>query len=380
MASVFRRPRSKFWHGYWRDSNGHPHSCSTKQTNKKEAQRVVDLWETAAQKKKSAQHIRSVFAAIFRDIYGQAIPIATIRGFCTNWLEEKTSESSKATFLAYQTTVNDFLAFLGQRADLDIAAISRTDAIAWRSSLSARLHCTTVNRHVKILRMVFKAAHRDGFILENPVQHVEATKARGEEVGRRPFSIAEIQAILAVADPEWQSLIKFGFYSGQRLTDLALLTWANIDLERDEIRFVACKTGKRMTVPICEPLKNHILSLPPPSEASDTPLHPRAYETIRKQGRAANVSRWFAELLAQAGFRTISDHRSHGIGRSARRKREQLSFHSLRHSATTLLHEAGVPISVAQAMIGHESAAVHDNYVSVGPEAMRHAAGTLPTL
>jgi len=380
MASVFRRPRSKFWHGYWRDLNGHPHSCSTKQTNRKEAQRIVDLWETAAQKKKSAQHIRSVFADIFRDVYGQAIPIATICGFCTTWLEEKTPESSKATLLAYQTTVNDFLAFLGQRTEMDIAAISRTDVIAWRSSLAARLHSTTVNRHIKILRMVFKAAHRDGFIMENPVQHVEATKARIEEIGRRPFSITEIQAVLAIADPEWRSLIKFGFYSGQRLTDLALLTWANIDLERDEIRFVACKTGKRMTVPICEPLKNHILSLPPPGEASDAPLHPRAYETIRKQGRAANVSRWFAELLAQAGFRTISDHRSHGIGRSARRKREQLSFHSLRHSATTLLHEAGVPVSVAQAMIGHESAAVHDNYVSVGSEAIRQAAAALPEI
>ena len=380
MASVFRRPRSRFWHGYWRDLNGRPHSCSTKQTNRKEAQRVVDLWETTAQKKKSAQHIRSVFADIFRDVYGQAIPIATIRGFCTTWLEEKTPESSKATLLAYQTTIKDFLAFLAQRADMDIAAITRTEVIAWRGSLAARLHSTTVNRHIKILRMMFKAAYRDGFIMENPVQHVEATKARIEEIGRRPFSITEIQAILAIADPEWRSLIKFGFYSGQRLTDLALLTWANIDLERDEIRFVACKTGKRTTVPICEPLKNHILSLAPPGEASDAPLHPRASETIRKQGRAANVSRWFSELLAQPGFRTISDHRSHGIGRSARRKREQLSFHSLRHSATTLLHEAGVPSSVVQAMIGHESAAVHDNYVSVGSEAIRRAAGTLPEL
>ena len=380
MASVFRRTRSKFWHGYWRDSNGHPHSCSTKQTNKKEAQRVVDLWEAAAQRKKSAQHVRSVFASIFQDIYGQAIPVATIRGFCVKWLEEKTPESSKATFLAYQTTVNDFLAFLGQRADTDIAAVSRTDIITWRTSLSARLHTTTVNRHVKILRMMFKAAHRDGFILENPAQHVEATKARNEEVGRRPFSIAEIQAILAIADPEWQSLINFGFYSGQRLTDLALLTWANIDLERDEIRFVARKTAKRMIVPICAPLKQHILSLAAPGEDPHTPLHPRACETIRKQGYASNVSRWFGELLAQAGLRTVSDHRGRGIARSSRRKRQELSFHSLRHSATTILHEAGVPASVAQAMIGHDSEAVHDNYVSVGSEAIRRAAATLPEI
>jgi hypothetical protein len=32
----------------------------------------------------------------------------------------------------------------------------------------------------------------------------------------------------------------------------------------------------------------------------------------------------------------------------------ELSFHSLRGTATTLLHEAGVPSSVAEALIGHD--------------------------
>jgi len=59
-----------------------------------------------------------------------------------------------------------------------------------------------------------------------------------------PLKIKEIKAILSVADDEWRSMIRFGLYSGQRLSDIALLTWANIDLERNEIRFVARKTGK----------------------------------------------------------------------------------------------------------------------------------------
>jgi integrase len=380
MASIYKHPNSKFFRAFWYDANGKGHCQSTKCIKRKEAQRVADLWEMAAQRKKSAQHIRAVFAGIFADIYGQAIPISTVRGFSENWLEEKKQESSKATFLAYQTTVTDFLAFLGQRADSDIATVARSDVIAWRASLSARLRNATVNRHIKILRMMFKAAHRDSFILENPVQHVEVTKARQDaEAGRRPFTIPEIQAILAIADPEWQSMIKFGFFTGGRLGDIAQLRWSNINLQRDEIRFVAGKTGKRMTVPICTSLKNHILSLEH-GEDPDAALHPRAYETIRRQGYASNLSRWFGELLAQAGLRTASSHRGRGIGRSARRKRQELSFHSLRHSATTILDEAGVPSSVAQALIGHDSEAVHKNYVSVGSEAIRRAVETLPTI
>ena len=64
-----------------------------------------------------------------------------------------------------------------------------------------------------------------------------------------PLKIKEIKAILSVADDEWRSMIRFGLYSGQRLSDIALLTWANIDLERNEIRFVARKTGKTMFLP-----------------------------------------------------------------------------------------------------------------------------------
>lgn len=61
-------------------------------------------------------------------------------------------------------------------------------------------------------------------------------KRRPDERARLPFTIEEIKAILAVADPEWQSLVKFALYTGQRLGDIAALTWANVDLNRQELR------------------------------------------------------------------------------------------------------------------------------------------------
>jgi integrase len=381
MASIHRKKRSPYWWGYWRDANGKPYCRSTKQTTRKEARRVVELWELAAKKRRSAQHLRSVFAQIYRDTYGSELPTTTFRQYTTRWLEEKHAESAKATHRAYQTTVSDFLAFLSTRSDMDIAAISRTDIVTWRNGLSARLHPTTVNRHLKILRMLFKGAQRDELVAQNPVASVSGVAAKTrDDSGRRPFSLDEIRALLEVADPEWQSLVKFGFFTGQRLTDLCLLTWENIDLERNEIRFVTLKTGKRMVLPICDPLRSHVLSLPAPDDPS-APLHPRAYATIRRQGYASNVSRWFAQLLSRAGLRSpYVDHKSRGIGRSNRRTREELSFHSLRHSASTILSEAGVPTAVAQALIGHDSESSHQNYVGVGMEAVRAAAAKLPAI
>ena len=382
MASIHRKKRSPYWQAYWRDEHGHPHCRSTKQRTRKEAQRIADAWELTAKHKRSAQHVRSVFAEVYRDAYGSELPSTTFREHANKWLNEKRIEASTASLRSYNTTVNHFLAHLGKRADQDITTISREDIVAWRSSLAGRLFHVTTNRHIKTLRSIFKSAKRDGLILENPVDAVASVAASqtDRETGRRPFSLSEIQAVLSLADDEWKSLIRFGFYTGQRLTDIALLTWNNIDLDRSEIRFITRKTGKRVAVPICEPLRAHILSLPAPDDPG-APIHPRSRETVTRQGYSSTLSQQFSELLVRAGLRSdTTTHLSRGIGRSNRRRREELSFHSLRHSATTLLHEAGVPASVAQALIGHDSEASHQNYVGVGMEAVRQAAARLPAL
>jgi integrase len=64
-----------------------------------------------------------------------------------------------------------------------------------------------------------------------------------------------------VADPEWQSLVRFGFYTGQRLGDLATLRRSNIDLVRGEIRFVTAKTGRRMIGHDSEAIHEHYVNV-----------------------------------------------------------------------------------------------------------------------
>jgi integrase len=55
-----------------------------------------------------------------------------------------------------------------------------------------------------------------------------------------------IQRVLDKTNDEWRSLILFGLYTGQRPGDLARFTFQNVDLDRDEIRFVTRKTGRTM--------------------------------------------------------------------------------------------------------------------------------------
>jgi integrase len=385
MASILRRPRSKYWHAFYRDSAGKAFCRSTKLTTRREAQKVADLWEITAQKKKSAQHIRSVFTSLFKEVYGESMPVASLKKFVATWLEQKKPETSAATYSAYQKTTDSFIEALGpEKAEKDLSEVTRADIIKFRNDLATHLSGTTVNRYVKILRMVFKAAHRDGYVLENPAEHVEILKngKQGKGPTRRPLTIPEIQAVLSVADPEWKSLIKFGLYTGQRLGDLALLTWENVDLERNEIRLVTRKTGKSLTIPISSPLQAHIMSMRGSLDGrpGTTPLHPESFETIERQGRAVSLSNQFADLLGQAGLRKKQDHQSRGIGRNAKRAGSNLSFHSLRHTAVSLLKDAGIPQAVVQELIGHDSEAMSQLYTHVGVEALRKAAASLPVL
>jgi integrase len=216
----------------------------------------------------------------------------------------------------------------------------------------------------------------------NPAEFIGVVRATGRKAEqKRPFAVNELQAILAVADQEWRSLILFGLYTGQRLSDLVSLAWNNIDLERSEVRLVTGKTGRRMIIPMAPPLRSHIESLPA-GDNPHAPLHPRAF-AILARGSASAISQAFSDLLVQAGLKARPasvSHRSRGIGHSGRRKINALSFHSLRRTATTLLHEAGVPSTVAQALIGHDSEEVHSDYITVGREALRNAVNLFPTL
>jgi integrase len=194
------------------------------------------------------------------------------------------------------------------------------------------------------------------------------------------FSVDELRAVLAVAGVEWKSLIRFGLYTGQRLGELASHAWAQIDLERDEIRLMTRKTGKQLLIPIAAPLREHLLTVAT-RESPKAPVDPRAFEIVASQdGRVGTLSNQFSELLVDAGLGQARTHKGRGIGRKGKRAGLELSFHSLRHTAVSLLKDAGVPDAVLMALVGHESAAMSHGYAHVGREALQRAAQSLPEI
>jgi integrase len=379
MATVLRQPGTQYWIAAFRDATGKQHRRSTGETTKTRALEVAKQFERAGKGKGNPHRVKATFADFYREHFGIDLPFSTVRIFCQDWLATRKAETAKATYSRYEKTIERFLESLGEAAEKDLNEVTKSHITAFRDWCLKQYATRTANLYLKIIKMVFRSARLDGYLWQDPAEGVKTVKNR-EPLTRRPFTLDELRSVLAVADPEWQSLIKFGLYTGQRLSDLASLTWSQIDLERDEIRIKTRKTSKGLLIPIAAPLREHLLSQTT-SDNPRSPVHPRSYAIIHAQnGRVGTLSNQFTELLVDAGLREPRDHQSRGIGRSGKRTGMDTSFHSLRHTAVSLLKDAGIPDAVVMALVGHESTAMSQRYTHVGKEALAKAASSLPEI
>ena len=185
--------------------------------------------------------------------------------------------------------------------------------------------------------------------------------------------------MLKVAVPEWRSMILFGLYTGQRLGDIAQMTWDQVDLDAGEIRLQTNKTGRFQKIPIPSPLLKHIQSLPKPAHGQ-IPLHERAEEIVSTQGKTGSLSIQFHRIMSDAGIVAKKTHRKseESTDQKKRRTDSKVSFHSLRHTTTSLLKNAGVSPAITEEFVGHDSAEMNRIYTHMELGAMKRAAELLP--
>ena len=380
MASLRKFPGSKFFYACITLPNGQRSQRSTKEVTRKKAQQVADDWEKLTKAGMKAKQVHRVLGDFYRAVHGENLPLSTTRAYFESWLGRRKGEVAPATFLAYEHRAGHFLTFLGDQAERPLGELTFQHVVRYRDAEATRVSISTANNGVKTLRVFLEAARRDGLVADNVAKDVKPLRD-GEEAARRPFTLAELQKVMAVANGEWRSIITFGLYTGQRLADLARLTWQNIDIGAEELQIRTAKSGRRVRIPLCKPLADHIADLPAHDDPK-APLHPRAFETVSKRGHASTLSRQFGELLAVVGLVNEKDAKHAGIGkgRSSRRVVNDLTFHCLRHTAVSMMKNAGISPAIVQDIIGHESAEISNQYTHIDSDSKRKALDAMPDL
>jgi integrase len=390
MPSIHRQPGRPFW--FCAFSIWNPETLtskrvfrSTKTRDKKQALEICRAWHKAALKarngKLSVDAAREVIAQGVSDVFTAAniesLPSASVKSWCETWTEAKAIETEESTHARYKRVIERFTGFLGEaKSKRDLSTLQASDVARFRDREAKELSRSTANLGVKVLRICLGEAVRQGLLTVNPAVRVKLLKSAAESK-RRAFTLNEIKRILKACgdDTEWRGLVLFGLYLGQRLGDLAKLTWRAVDLDSGEVAFTTRKTGRRIVLPLVQPLADYLASLP----ASDNPnafIFPRAASAKR----TASLSNQFREILVEAGLvqPLPRGHKSTGKGRSQAREASEISFHSLRHSAVTMLKAAGVSDFIAREIVGHESAAVSRQYTHLTTDDKRAAMRRLP--
>lgn len=380
MASIHYRPGSKFFWAAFTDARGVRRFRSTRETGRPAALKIASSWEELARKAKTREQFNRVSNELHQQLFGETPASCSLRDYSARWLAACERENASATHANYKSAVKKFLAFMDSRgkADADLREISLEHLVTFRDELSGRVSGRRTNNILKIVGVMLRRAWRENLMPEDIPSKVRLV--RQERAIRRDLTSDEIRAVLENASEEWKGLVACGLYTGLRLGDVARLRWNNVDLVRGEIRVVAGKTETPLVLPIAEPLRRFFEGL----SSSDNPrayLFPRAAGVVEKnKGRVAVLSAEFHELLAAAtiiGPRS-EDHKAHKAGRTGRRERNPVSYHSLRHSFVSLLKNAGAPQLVAEALAGHSSAAISRMYSHAGDENARRAVGALP--
>lgn len=377
MASIRQKPGSPFWFACLTLPTGR-----TERTTKirhadgvqarRRAQQLADLWERDLLDQREAQRAHAVVDEIMGMLHGKN-SVLTVSSYLKKWLEDRAGEVSESTSQVYEKRLREFSQTSGR---VTLSQLRVNHVRTFRDDLAQRIGGNTVNKYLSTLKAALQDAVRDGHLANNPCDALRPLKAK-QETHRRPFTIDELKRIYEIASAEWRSMILFGLYTGQRLQDVATLTWANLDLEAAELRLATGKTGRRMAIPLHRCLVDHVLTLPL-SEDAHQPIHPEACSIVEKTGRVSLLSTAFREILANAGLAKRRGAKSDQG--SNRRQISELSFHSLRHTATSLLKQAGISGPVVQELIGHESAAVNQIYTHIDAETLREANAKLPSI
>lgn len=319
-------------------------------------------------------------ADIYQAINLEPLLSAVAKDFLTRWAEKRKLDTSSRTYSAYRQVIRDFLASLDDRANLDISQVTKADVAKYRDQVLLRTSVANANKSLKYPRVALGAAYKDGLAQDNPAAKLGILKPQeSERAERRPFTLPELRKILAHAAGEWKGIILFGLYTGQRLKDIVRLTWQNLDIENEELRFVTAKTSRRMAIPIAAPLLAHVQTMPAGDDPA-APLFPTAYAAVGKDGNVGRLSQQFYEILFAAGMAKERGREETGKGHGQRRTVNEISFHSLRHTATSLLKNAGVSAAVAMDIIGHESEAINRHYTHIEAKTKRAALKKLPKL
>ena len=222
MATLWRHPNSRFWTAQYIDADGKRVKRSTKQEDKKAAQRVADEWESASAMGRAgeltqAAGIRAISRTMELAGLGK-LKTPSIKDAFDQWFQSRQEKRSVATSTRYKAVLESFYAyFTAKRLNASVRSLTRRDIESWRDSeIQSGKGGTSADYGVNVIRGAMNWLLREELILNNPAKGVDPSEVSSPET-REPFTDDEVRRILCACNVEWLGMVLFSAWHSLRL-------------------------------------------------------------------------------------------------------------------------------------------------------------------
>ncbi len=273
-----------------------------------------------------------------------------------------------------------------------MADVDEETAQAFMRDIKAKSSPKTFNDYKSLLTQIWKVLDKEaGLDGANPWRDIKPLEK--ETHNRRELTAEELMRVVGPLEGEMRVLFALGIYTGLRLGDCVNLSWGAVDLLRGFIQCKPHKTKKHGTVvriPLF-PALARILAETPAKKRRGLVLPGLAAEyggtvetdedgnEVRKPGHPQYTAERVRKAFEAAGIETHGDTgRANPKNTDTTRKAVEVGFHSLRHTFVSLCANAGVPLHIVQAIVGHTNVAMTGHYFHVSDDALSGAVSVLP--
>ena len=316
--------------------------------------------------------------------YEDAKPaLALADGFEAYRTAEARPDSGTRTMAGYECYYNGLLSWLkvNRPAYREMRDVTAADAQAYAADFIAGHSAGTFNKHITFLKCLWRTvadADADGAdgrlaakLTGNPWERIR--HRAHDPHARRELTVDELARVCSTVQGEMRLLFAVGIYTGLRLGDAARLEWGSVDLTRGMIAVIPRKTarhahGKRTVIPIHPTLAGMLAETP--TDGRTGYVMPETAATYERDS-AALTNRIKAVFEGCGIATTTTDEKT-------KREMVDVGFHSLRHTFVSLSANAGTPLAVVQAIVGHSSAAMTRHYYHESEGALKNAVAALP--
>lgn len=290
-----------------------------------------------------------------------------------------------------ETYANDFNVFekwiAANRPNVrELRQFTQADAAEYAQELRATVAPGTYNRRITLFRAIWRTLADDDSCKSATATDRATLPARLTcnpwerlkrlddcPAARRELTVEELRKVCTSVTGEMRTLFAVGVYTGLRLGDCATLEWGNVDMVRRIVSVIPRKTerhahGKQTIIPI-HPALFSVLSETPPERRAGYVMPKLANDYERGTGRLTHHTQ---RIFERCGIKTHAD------APNGQRRRAVVSFHSLRHTFVSMSANAGVPLALVQAIVGHSSPAMTRHYFHESADALKMAVAALP--